>query len=481
MIDGQAIAGQRAHNVRSLWDFAFEPSVIRKLYKSYGQGFGALDLLRSLGRYEQVSNETFSAMEEVWDEQNIVIGPNNISVAGAQGATASFELADECLDTDGNYYPRENFTVTFGSTALGFIQATITSITQAVDGTVTVVVEPWDASKTLSADYVFAGAEVAVNDSAWAAETGQPKGTVVGWFEREFYAQILKDTISFGGMELAKQMWHKKEGVGLFNAELVRGEFKLDRQEEAALLMGQPNTNSITQQSQVTQANVPVYKNKGVYTWIAEKGHTLSYNGTTDIQIPDFDEAAEYFESVGITDDIVLVLCGGSYLRRVENSGIKFMANPIDTTASGGGLPGDYLESVRDGSKTLLNMNFGTQAVQKGGITFVFKKLPIFSNPTQFGLSGYKLNDAAIMVPVTTVKEAKSGVRIPNLHARYVGLNGYSRKRIMATLGGMDGFAKQRFGDPVVSEIDGNNTYWLSHVSFPFFEAWKGILHQRND
>jgi len=281
----------------------------------------------------------------------------------------------------------------------------------------------------------------------------------------------MKESIKFGGRELAKQKWVNVEGIGLFNEELSRGEFMLDIQHESALIMGQVNTNTtLVQASSLTGSNGPVQKNKGVWTWIDELGYDLTYTNAASFTIDDFDTAAEYLESKGVTNDVVFFPMGGGLYTRLENSGVDFVRG------TAGGLNVNFTPNGVGGM--MLNVGFDT--IKKRGITFVPYKLPIFSNPNLFGITDSLLNDAGMMIPITTVKDGKSGLTIPNLYQGYVGLNGYSRERVVATVGGMDGFAKQHFGNPVISTIDANSTYWLSDVCFPFTEAFKGLLVKRS-
>lgn len=483
--DNLAIAQATTYAIRSLHDFHFKKSVMEKLYKSYGMGFQTVDILRALGYWYPIANETLTVEEENRDVRTITVGASNVTVSAVAGGDVSFELHADDLDSDNNYYPRENFTVMFGDTVNGFIQGVITDIT-AVGATVTVTVSPVDSTDTITATYLAAGDELAVLDSAYAAETGQPEPTSVGYAEREFYAQILKETIKFGGMELAKQKWVEVSGIGFFNKELARVEFKLDRQQELALLMGQAvsvtaGTAQLNGTSLVDSGTVPVYKNKGVYTWINELGGEITYAGATGIPIDDLDEAAEYLESQGITSDVVLVLCGGSYLRRMENSGVSFMAGDGDLTGTNAGsMPGEFLDKAETkGGEPSFTLNVGFRAVKKGGILFLFKKLNVLADPKGLGIDEYYLNDMAMMFPISQVKDRKTGNDIPNLSARYVAEGSYSRKRILGTISGMDGFAKQRFGYPIINQIDGTSTYWLSHVMFPFVEAYKALIHKR--
>lgn len=479
-VDNQPIANVTTASIRSLHAFHFKKSVMQELYQTYGDGFNALDILRSLGRWAVVSNETMTAEEEGYSHRTITVGASNVSVGGSPGATGSFELDADDLDSGDRYYPREGFSVYFGDAANGFIDTRITNIS-AAGSTITLTVQPYDVSKTLSATYLYAGVEVAIGDSAFAVETGQPLGTSKGYWEREFFAQIFKETLGFGGMELAKQKWVEVAGIGFYSKEMARVEFNLDRQEEISLIMGQKNTNSITQTSLIDGQSNTVYKNKGVYTWIDELGGEVTYTDAGGVAMSLLDEIAAYLESQGVINSVVLILLGGSLSRRIENMGVEFMANPVGGALQGGGLPGEFINKFKaDGpTKPSMDIDVGFRGIKKGGLYFVCHTLPAFTNPFTFGIDGYMLNDSAMVIPLGKVKDRKSGLTVPNLMAKYVGLGGYSRKRVLGTLGGMDGFARQQLGFPIVTAVDGFYTYFLSHVMFPFMEANKSLLWKR--
>ncbi len=471
-VDNLAVANANAYNIRSLHSFEFKPSVMEVLYKTYGNGYMALDFLRAIGgRKIQIPNETITHQEQNYTHRTITVG-NTVTLSGVAGGSAIFTLDADDLDSSNNYYPREGFTVQFGDVINGFIQAYIKDITP-VGATVTLTVYPYDVTKTITATYCATGKEIPILDSAFATETDQPLATSVGSVERTHYAQIFKETIKFGGQELAKQKWVNVDGIGWWNEELTRGEFLLDLQQEAALIMGQVNTNTSTikaTSSVSSNASTPIYKNKGIWTWIDELGYDLTYTNAASFTIDDFDTAAEYLESKGITNDVVLFAMGGSLYTRLENSGVDF------TKGTAGGLNVNFTPNGVGGM--MLNVGFDT--IKKRGITFIPYKLPIFSNPYLFGITDSKLNDAGIMIPITMVKDAKTNMMIPNLYEGYVGLGGYSRERVVATIAGMAGFAKQMFNYPIISTIDGESTYWSANTCYPFTEAYKGILVKRS-
>jgi len=470
-VDNLAIANATTEGIRSLHSFQFKPSVFQTLYKTYGNGYMALDFLRAIkGRKFMVSNETLTHEEENYTHRTITVG-SSVTLSGVAGGSAIFTLDANDLDSENNYYPREGFTVQFGDTVNGFIQAYIDDIT-AVGATVTLTVYPYDSTKTITSTFCAAGKEIPIGDGAFGLETDQPTATSVGSEERTHYAQIFKETIKFGGMELAKQKWVSPDGMGLWNEEMSRGEFLLDLQEEFSLIFGQVNTNTslIKGTSSVDGGTTTIYKNKGIWTWIDELGYDLTYTNAASFTIDDLDTAAEYFESKGLNNDVVFFPMGGGLYTRLENSGVDFVRG------TAGGLNVNFTPNGVGGM--MLNVGFDT--IKKRGITFVPYNLPIFSNPNLFGISDSLLNDAGMMFPIGNVKDAKSGMIIPNLYEGYVGLGAYSRERVVATVGGMDDFAKQMFNYPVISSVDANSTYWMSHKMFPFMEAYKGILVKRS-
>lgn len=468
------IAKANTMAIRSLHDFQFKPTVMDKLYRTYGKGFMIIDMFRkAAGRSAMVSNETMTAEEELYPHRTITLHENSGGGATA-GAYGTIVLDADDLDASDNYYPRVGFTVITGDVVNGFVVSRITSITVTGGGsTVTLRIDPFDTTKTIGT--IVTGTEIAIGASAFAAETGQPVATSVGTVEREFYAQIMKETIKFGGMELAKQKWVYYEGIGWFNHELSRAEFLLDMQEEMALIMGQPNTNSLVQTSEISAASNAIYANKGLYTWIDELGGEVNYVGATGFAVTDLDTCVEYLESQGITNDIVLFGCGGKLMRSIENKAVSYIQGSGD-------LNEDFtmVDNAVFGGQPNMTLNIGFKAIKKGNILFLITKLPIFSNPYLLGITGYKLEDAGMMFPLTKVKDHKTGFVVPNLSAKHIGLGNYSRKRIVGTVAGMDGFAQQHFGYPLVSAVDGNSTYWLSHVMYPFLEANKALLVKRS-
>jgi len=452
-IGATAIAGASTESIRSLHDFQFKPEVVQKLYSMYGQGFMLMDEIRNAaGREIVVSAEEATTQIEDFFVSTLIL--DGASTDGATpGATASIVLDLEFAPS-GHYYAREGFSVFVGDVDTGLIECRIVSIVESNGGaTVTLTIKPYDITKTIGT--IASGTELMVGPSAYANETGQPRGTSSGLYEHSFEAQLFKETKAFGGAEMAQQKWVYVDGIGWYNQELARGEFLLDQQIEAAYLMGQPNTNSIVQTSLVDGKSLKVRKIKGIWPTIDELGGDITWDGTT-FSLAKFSEITDYLITQGVTTDVVQLLLGLDAYRGIEEAMVDWT-----TTNSAGAT--DYTKKLADslfGGKTERVLDYGFNMFKKDGVLFVMKDLP-----------GYKLRGSGMIIPMGYVKDTKSGVTIPNLQARYVGLGSFSRKRVVRVLDGMSGFK-----NIAVNDVDANYAYWLSHLMLIFEEANKALL-----
>jgi hypothetical protein len=285
--------------------------------------------------------------------------------------------------------------------------------------------------------------------------------------------QLMKAAIKFGGMELAKKKWVAYEGVGFFNDEIAEVELlELDAWCEMAMLMGQKTTNTaIVETSSVDSASNYVYTNEGIWQWIGEKGKDVTYTNSGSFAITDLNQVAQYFETKGITNANVLFTMGGDLYRRIEDSSVSYI------TGTAGGLNWLFTPEAGNGDKDL---EVGFRHIKKAGLTFILHSNSILNNPYYLGNTTLLLKDAGVMFPVDYVKDGKTGLDIPNLSIKYCGNSTYNRKRVVGRIGGMDGFMQQQFGLPIISTIDANSVHWLTHVSFPFVEAWRGVRVYRS-
>lgn len=467
VLGATAIAHANTEYVRSLYDFQFKPEVVQKLYQLYGQGFMLMDELRNAaGREIVVSAEEASTQIEDYFI-NTITTTGASTGGGTAGAVGYIVLSAASNPAPGyNYYAREHFSVFVGDVENGLIECRMgLPVVTAGGATVTIPITPYDVTKTIGV--IATGTELMVGPSAFANETAQPLGTSSGLYEHTFEAQIFKDTKAFGGSEIAMQRWVYVDGIGWYNQELARGEYLLDAQIEAAYLMGQPNTNGIVQTSLVDGKSLKVRKIKGIWPTIDELGGDQTWNSTAGYTTDKFAAITDYLLTQGVTTDIVQLLLGRDLFREMEEGMVTWTKdNTIGAT--------DYTRKLADalfGGRTERVLDYGFNMFKKDGVLFVMKDLAAFNNPKQFGVAGYNLKGSGIVIPMGSVKDKKSGITIPNLQARYVGLGSFSRKRVIRILDGMSGFK-----NVAVNDIDANYAYWLAHLMLIFEEANKCML-----
>jgi hypothetical protein len=467
-VDNKAVANATTASIISANElFTIYPEILPDLYYNYGEGMKVFDILRYAmkGREELISSETYTAHEQNYPYRTVTM--HTCVVAQAGGAAATFTLDASDLDTSNRYFIRKYDTLLLGDVTTGLIGAWVENVV-AVGATVTVTIRPQNINDILSATYVYDGAVCPITGNAWAVETDSNTPTHVGFNELTYFAQIMKASIKFGGMELARKKWAAYDGNRFFNDEIARVELhELDAWCEMAMLVGQETTNTaITQASSVDSATNRVRTNKGIWQLGGTYGKDVTFTGAGSFAITDFDAVAQYFETKGITNTSVLFTMGGDLMRRIEASAVGYI------TGTSGGLNWLFTPDAGGGDK---NLEVGFSHIKKAGITFLLHSNPIFNNSYYLGAKTLLFKDAGLMFPINYVKDGKTGLDIPNLSIKYCGLRTYNRKRVVGMFPGMDGYMQQAFKLPTISTIDANTVNWLTHVSFPYVEAWKTV------
>ena len=474
-VDNQVVAAATSASIASLRSFQNMPEVDSQLHKLYGEGLLMVDFLHKSGRSRPMASDTVSGEEEAFTHRTMKLGTIVTNAAG----TATVKIDADDFDNLGNYYPRVGFSVMVGNTIVGFTECRISSIdTTAAPNTVFTLLR-YNASAVGLDAHVYAGTlatgiELPITASAFGVGTGQPAPTNVGTIQRIFYPQIIKESLAFEGRQLVTQKWVAVNGgKQFFNKELLRAEFLMDAQEEMMALMGQTNTANLTQTSLISNTANVIGKVKGLYTWAEELGGDILI-GSTGMSIDDLDTAESYLISKGISDSVVALFGGNSAIR-------KLMKNTIaKVQGTSGGLAGSpFVGEIQDKlfGGNAISVNFNVQVIKGSSITFVLIPTPIFSNPKFMGVSTTLLDDALVVLPLnqSVVSIDRQKMTVPNFERRYRSMDGMSRDRIVGTLHGMDGI-----GSPIVSSIDGSNTYWLSDVCYTIYEAYRLMLVKRS-
>ena len=248
MENPSGVSANLSESTKSIREYEFRPEYIPTIYKAYGEGFtltALLDYVKGSGTIRPIGNDGLvHSIEETLFYNTMKIK----TLSSVAADTVTFVLDDDDVDANGNMYPRVNFTTTVGSAKNGFTKAIITAINTSTHA---VTIKRVDTTKPAFTTHqsngdLAVGLELPVTDSAFAPETGQPASVRSGSIRRSFPGQILKETLSIGGLEGARAKWDFI-GTDQINEEAIRAELRLMMQQEDVLLMGQQQNNSITQ------------------------------------------------------------------------------------------------------------------------------------------------------------------------------------------------------------------------------------------
>ena len=449
-----AAVGNYTEAWKSIYSLYFPPEIWNEWFQKYGGGFKILDFLNMAKRSSSVANRLFYHYEDGTD-QRVATTLAQINT-GAAGATISFQLAATDYDSNGNGPLREHFTVLIPAanqpaaitTPRAYVITNITGVGAAQTYTGT----PLSSDSQISTA-VAASTELAIGSSVFAPGTGQPSGMAIGTYRREHNTQISKESAGFEGGQIAhrnyREVVDKAGNPGLFDRGLVETEFRLDRQIDSALFLGEENANSLTQTSQF--GGTPSRQGtKGLWNWQAELAQTKNYTGEFDMD--DFDDIKPLLQSQGVNGATVWFGYGTNLGLNVENGVLSALKE-----WSGGT---DLLETSE-----YFKVDF--KKVMKNGVKFACQELISFANPNYLGNDSYTFSDDGFMIPVTDVSVMDSNkVKqvVPNLSIAYLNHAGEDRTRIIGTVAGLNGM-----GYDIKNEYDGSHIYMLSE--FALFAA----------
>ena len=438
-------------SIASMHDFAFPDQVKNKLYQRYGKGFTLVQMFRNMGREFEMKNDYINAHELGSIHRTITAKENSTTDAEGAGLPLKIILSDEDIDTQGAYYPRVGFTVYHLHTDNLIYGLQITNISDAANPVLTL--QPFNILLNVPAGAILAGTELSIGGSAFAPGTGQPDPTSTGLYVRKFYTTIAKESMGFDGPELAKERWEEKQVGGkkrIWSRAYAETEFLLDLAEDCNFLMGEENTKKFTQQTHRGNTEA-VTSGKGIWKWQDTVAGTLNY-GTGDFNLFDLDQVPVFMRSQGVVDGVAILAVGQGLALKLENSGLEFVKE------YSGGTDFTRVVGRAFGGSEQRALETGFKMFTKGGITYVVKVVDTFSNPKLFGISTYNLDDSGFAFPVSSVKDKKSGLTIPNVSIGNLSHNGVNRKRVVGVVNGMSGFSDY----PIQTEYDTVDMYMLS-------------------
>lgn len=451
---------------------ADEPDVMRTLFRRRGDQWkgSAYKIIQFMGFETPASQEVLTHYEDDSFMRPIRVGVAGLA-GGLGGAHAAFNIPVDPLDvfTDGNggthLFARKGDIIMFPNKSGGTydLQGIVTAVTP---GTPQITVKLLKTGWTTHA--LNAGDNIIILSGAFSEMTGQPKGTIRNTRKKQARMQIIKESWQGSGSEMTQGKWFKTDSEGkdltLFYADgMEQVDYLMMMKIDGALLFGQEiDTANILDPMDENTGN-PVRTTKGAVHLIREEGNIINYP-FGGFSIANFNQSAEFAEKER-SGGAMMVWYGFQLMQEIEDLLIDYTS---DTNIS-------HVVGQENNDKML---HLGFRSIHKSGVTFMFKKLDLLSNPETFGAPGFEdKQNMALVFPVSKAmaydNADRSGraVERPSFGIRYKALGGYNRRmQVWET----DGTGHNPRVRPVLSQ-DIANLYSRSHIAFQgmCFNKWQ--------
>jgi len=434
-----------------------KPEKYSKLYRQYEkQGAEFINTMRLMSRGEgemPVAQNTFTAYENSWMHENIVIGAD--AAASAAGGTQSLELETTHVDSEDRYYPRIGFSVFYPDETVGYI-----SDISVAAGVVTLTVQ---AADTDSLPAVTDGDSLMIGASLYGELTGQPDGVTKKYDSYDYKLMISKETAEISGTQATNMTWfdHYEDGkkAGIWSDAIKTAEFDLDIQMENMAFFG----NGLDTTHPTTGASIP--QTKGMIRWTRSRGAVYGI-APSAFDYTDLEDNDAYFTSQGNTSPFVSGWVGRDMYTAMSNQfRTVFNTAGVDLTSSMFGEDGR--------EERMVQANFS--AINYNNRTWAMKKINTFSNPKTYGTTGYDMSKYAMFTPVSTFEDAKTNMVVPNMCIMHKEKDGYNRAREVWEIKGAGGDTAN-----YNSETDGIRYLLRSDYGLFFPKANQSVLFDLN-
>lgn len=433
------------------FDF-LEPQQINMLYQQHGdQFFSTYQIIRSLGREDQVSASTWWA----WEDQNIIENFTAVTlVAGGTTGTLTIGAVGVDVSAAGFSYPRNGDVIQVVQTGQK-LRLSAKAVTAPPAFTTTFTASTLDATSVISP--IVGTSMCFIYSSANATGTGPKDPATSGAVKRTFYTQIFKERISATGGVLADatritQLERGGQIIGYHSMDTWGMEMRLAAAEDGAYWIG--DESLLTEQSAMTTAVSlnPIFMTRGLFPTALLLGTTYNHGNTWTGAA--FDTVIKAMVRQRVTSPYILGIQGLDLDTYIQN--YLFTAN-LNTSV-------DFTKMTRnlfDGDEDLaMSVNFNTYT--KGAHTFCWKMNANFSNPQTFGTSGagaaFDYEKMGVWMPLFKYNDPTTGQSTGNIHVRYKGLGTYNRRLRMYTISGAGET------NTYLSDIDGTNSYGMKEA-----------------
>ncbi len=445
--DVQLAVGGYDVNVNSLYDLNLPPQVFRQIYEQYGpRSFGFFDYLMMIGGEETVTNDTLQLFELPAIRRSIKIGTGGIAVK-AEGVAITFVLAADQYNTnnagplrigDSVYIPPKYIEIN-NVTATIDAEYQVTSTASGPGVSTVYTATPFRAGTGIGFELATLVPENTVlrkGANKHGRGTDQPEPMNSGILKREYVTSIIKETIRIEGGQQAQRRYTdflKMENVGirgggkgLYNWALAETEFRWKDQMNDAVFLGYENNNANLTQLNKRSETRSVLSTKGIRNWIDERGQLQTFNGQYNYN--DFDQIKRILISQGFGNGVVDFCMGDELMLQIENGTLEHVKE-----FSGG----------TDFTRGLESYGVSFRFIEKNGVQFVLKELPMFSEVQTYGSNddyGYRSQGMIIPRVNTTMYKGDAPMTLRNVFIGYLSNNGENRRYIMQPVSGVNGF-----------------------------------------
>jgi hypothetical protein len=399
-----------------------KPDKLSGLFNRYGdQGSSWFVTLDALGFGMSVAAQQYSHYEN--ELKNPTFRARAGVAAPGTGVSQLITLAVADLDTSNRFYPRQWEIVNYKGGQKGII----TSIDVTTPSAPVLTIAPIQAGAAYALPIVATNEELSLVSNAHSEASGQPKGVVPGAVERVNYTQIMKETLKVTGSELTNQTWmdgwmnlggkvmangQVASGNTWYNINQIDMDWRMNKQISGALLFGESSDGSIIDSA----TGNPIYMTQGLIPTVEALGNGATWT-PGNYSVTDFDAYSRTLDRE-YAPSTVTGLLSKTFCDAMENTLVPFLANTNI----------NYEEMTRTYAGAGKEIAVEFSQLKKSGRTFNYKAMMEFSDRQTFGIEGSVTDTYALWIPVATVKDAKSGLRVSNIGYRYKEKNGYSRK-----------------------------------------------------
>lgn len=435
-----------------------------ELFKSAGEQFKLLDMLRLIGNVFFVKNSRLTAFEEPVVKTKITT-----KFYSVVGDSHYVTLSGSDYDTGGRSPLRKGDVLYFAGAIFGKdypIALQVVNIhTSGTFGTITAGTGSNSVYELKSKEGLsVAGGQDLANKVGFIGGTeagrgaGQPSPRYYTNLQRDFYTTIVKETFTIeGGVKAMErqQVFTINGQPTIWDAGFVNAEFSIDRQVDATLWLGALNTGNVTLDNTRDGSSTATLGTKGFIPTVAELGQSLVLDSGNFNDLADFDDIRTLHLSQGVTADTNLFLLDPVLYSKVENT----VYNTIGSTQGVG---------LYDAKLQMFGVPF--RRVMKNNRVYYLLESSFLSNPEAISATGFTNNGFVIPIerqatqvsaPITyggveyTPESGK--VMLPNIGVGYLNNNGENRQHVISPVYGVNGM-----GFPAAHQYDVNEVFFLS-------------------